>query len=591
MNSRKFKSSYFVVFIFVASLLLLVFISSVSYRHSVNLAKTSELIVHSYTVDLDLEQLLSYLKDAETGQRGYLVTHDTTFLQPYNDVLNIIKIPFLHLKSLTSNNLAEQKKLNTIAELINERMELLRVSIDIDSLALDKKLLAENMIKGKNVMDTLRSKINELINLETISLSEEQNKYKHEVTFTPIFTFNLFLFSLTVLIISFLKINKDLVTQKMKNENLLITTESFKQAEEIGDFSNWQWDIDKNKITYSDNQFRLLGYDPQSFDPDKVNFLEFVHPDDWHILNEVVKVAKEENKGSNAFFRIIRKDLKLRYLKSVSKITYVQGKRILIGINVDVTEQYLSNIELEERNKDLERTNKELASFNHIASHDLQEPLRKIGTYISRISEKEIITLTDKGNEYFERILHLADGMRILINDLLLYSRSNKADKIFEKMDLNILLESARLELAHDIEEKEGVINTTELPVLKVIPFQIKQLFINLISNSLKYSKPGIPPIITIDCEKVISNDSQLFNANIKKKYYKISISDNGIGFEQKYSEKIFILFNRLQQKNEFPGSGIGLSICRRIVENHNGYILAQGKPGVGATFNMFFPE
>ena len=180
--------------------------------------------------------------------------------------------------------------------------------------------------------------------------------------------------------------------------------------------------------------------------------------------------------------------------------------------------------------------------------------------------------------------------MRVLIDDLLLFSRANKTDKPFEKTDLNVLLENAKQELAINIHEKNAVFDAKKLPTLLVIPYQIQQLFINLINNSLKYSNKDVKPIITIKCEKVLVSTVSL-NINSDKKYYKLSFSDNGIGFEQQFSESIFTLFKRLHSNENLPGTGIGLAICKKIVENHQGAITAEGRLNVGATFNVFLPQ
>jgi hypothetical protein len=180
--------------------------------------------------------------------------------------------------------------------------------------------------------------------------------------------------------------------------------------------------------------------------------------------------------------------------------------------------------------------------------------------------------------------------MRGLIDDLLQFSRTRKIEKNFELTSLSLLLENAKQELIQDIEEKKAEIRTSELPALKVIPFQIQQLFINLIGNSLKYSKPGITPVIIINYEEINADVYPFFRDKTQKRYNKISISDNGLGFEQKYAEDIFILFYRLHPESEYTGSGIGLSICKKIVENHDGYIFAESKPGIGSTFSFFLP-
>jgi len=206
------------------------------------------------------------------------------------------------------------------------------------------------------------------------------------------------------------------------------------------------------------------------------------------------------------------------------------------------------------------------------------------------LDDNEATNLSESGKDYLERIIVAADRMRHLIDDLLQFSRSNKIEKNFEITDLNQLLDNAKLELSPTIEEKKAVIISENLPELNVIPFQIQQLFTNLISNSLKYSKENISPEISITATKVTAADDEQIPSSTKDKYYRITFRDNGIGFEQEYAEKIFILFNRLHNKNEYAGTGIGLAICRKIVENHKGFIFAQGEPNVGATFTVYLP-
>jgi light-regulated signal transduction histidine kinase (bacteriophytochrome) len=319
------------------------------------------------------------------------------------------------------------------------------------------------------------------------------------------------------------------------------------------------------------------------------NFLKYVHPDDRHKIEEGRRLAIEKNIPSVISFRITRPDGEVRHIKSVAKLTDFHDNKVFIGINSDITEQYISNIAMEERNRELEQTNIELASFNHIASHDLQEPLRKIQTFISRIIEKDQQVLSPASQEYFSRIQLSVKRMRNLINDLLLFSRAGKAEKVFKKADLNILLENAQQELVSDIEEKQAVIHSMKLPELNVVPFQIQQLFLNLLNNSIKYSKPGVAPVINIEGE-ITDAPGNLHHEKSNNKFYKISLTDNGEGFEQEYAENIFMLFYRLHPKSESPGSGIGLAICKKIVENHEGVIFAHSKPGIGSTFTFFLP-
>jgi light-regulated signal transduction histidine kinase (bacteriophytochrome) len=334
-----------------------------------------------------------------------------------------------------------------------------------------------------------------------------------------------------------------------------------------------------------------LGCKPDEFEPTVENFMKFVHPDDRHIIEEGGRKVLEDAQAEPAFFRVIRKDGELRYFKSIGKIIKDNyGKDIVIGINMDVTEQHLKDNTLEEKIFDLERSNSELSAFNHVASHDLQEPLRKIQTLISRIVEKDSATLSDKAKEYFERTQVAANRMQTLISDLLQFSRAAKADKIFYPTDLNVLLENSIQELGDLIEENGVVIKYPILPTLEVIPFQIQQLFTNLIGNALKYRKAEAKPIIKIESNIVLGQELNFPIADAKKNYCLITIADNGIGFEQQYAETIFTLFQRLHHNSEYSGTGIGLAICKKIVENHKGFIAAEGIPSEGAIFSIYLP-
>lgn len=587
-----FKSAFFLKSVFVLSIVMLLYISSISYNHTKALNESSDLLVHSYKVQFQLEHVLSMLKDAETGHRGYIITRDAVFLKPYKSVQDKIYTSYIRLKALTLHDQPQQANLDILLQLIYQRIDLISNTLKgISDKTITEKDIAENLLAGNDIMDKIRTQINKMEDLENSVFKEHQKKYEQEVVFSPISIFIFAVFSLLVFILSFIKINRDLVVLKKSNKELLITNESISQAEIIGEFFTTRQNMETRELIYSDNLFRLLGCEPHSFIPTPDNYLTFVHPDDRHIVIKNAEDAAIQGKTEQHFYRIIRKDGELRYFMSLGKFISDPKSKMYIGIVKDITDQHLNNVALEERNRELEQSIKELESFNRVASHDLQEPLRKIQTFISRISENDRANLSDKGQEYVSKIESSASKMRILIDDLLLFSRTNKAEKIFEKSDLNKLLENANLELAQDIEEKNAVIRSVELPVLNVIAFQIQQLFVNLIGNALKYSKPGVSPVINIDCEKLSAKNLPVFILDKRKEYYKISVSDNGIGFEQEYAEKIFILFNRLHQKSDYAGTGIGLSICKKIAENHNGYIIAEGEPGVGASFSVFLAK
>ena len=253
------------------------------------------------------------------------------------------------------------------------------------------------------------------------------------------------------------------------------------------------------------------------------------------------------------------------------------------------TELAFQNSEKENRAAELLTINKELESFAFISSHDLQEPLRKIQTFSSRIQDEEYENLSEKGKHHFERIRHSALRMQTLIEDLLVYSRTTASERKFEKSDLNIIIQEVMETLKEELHEKLVVIELFNLGEVNIIPFQFRQLLQNLITNSIKFRKPGKPPHITIKGNYIeYAKSSVSFQMPVD--HYHIEFSDNGIGFDSDYKDKIFELFQRLHKKEDFEGTGIGLTIVKKIVNNHNGVIIAKGKLGKGAQFNIYIP-
>jgi signal transduction histidine kinase/CHASE3 domain sensor protein len=589
--NRILSASFYLKAIFVLSLIVLIFISGLTYRHSKSLAESTEWLVHTYKTNIQLEQLFSYLKDAESSQRGYIITHDTLFLAPYYSARQKVNSALMQLSKLAETN-QQHQHLDTLYQLIDSRLIQLEVSLSVNKdNPNNSSLLKTSLEIGKDIMDKIRLQVSRMNALEMDYLDERQAKYEYKISITPLFSMLLLLFALSMFIFSYWRINKDLNTLMHANEKLQINSESMAHSEEIGAFSSWHWNLKTNKLVFSDNQYRLLGCPPQSFNPTIENFLEFVHPQDKPLVASGIKHAKEINAYPIGVFRITRKDGMVRYFKTLSKLMPdMFGTNILIGANMDITEHYLNTVALKEQNRELEQKNKELASFNHVASHDLQEPLRIVQTYISRLNEKETERMTDKGRDYITRIKVSISRMRTLIDALLLFSRTNRVENIFEIANLNLLLDNAKQDLAQSIEQKKAIITASQLPTMNVIPFQIQQLFTNLIGNSLKYSRPDVPLQVNIECEKVTSQEQLELKLDVNRKYYKISVEDNGIGFEQHYGDHIFILFQRLHHADEYEGTGIGLAICKKIVENHSGFISAEGRPGEGSSFYVYLP-
>ncbi len=263
----------------------------------------------------------------------------------------------------------------------------------------------------------------------------------------------------------------------------------------------------------------------------------------------------------------------------------------LLYISNEITELVDLTSALEQNNKDLQKTNKELSSFAYVASHDLQEPLRKIQIFAKRITDSESEILSDNAKDYFNRMKNAAERMQNLIEDLLTYSRTGPLARNFENVHLDQIVEEVKEDLKDEITLKNAIIEADDLCECHVIPFQLRQLLHNLISNSIKFSKPGEAPRVVIKSN--VAKGSELGNPDLdpEMEYCYITISDNGIGFDPEFNEQIFGLFQQLHGKNEYPGTGIGLSICKKIIENHYGIITAEGERGKGAVFKIYIPH
>ena len=594
MALRKlYNSDWFLKSIFAVCLFVILVIAGMTYRHIQTLSHSTDQVIHTYKVNVELEQLISYLKDAETGQRGYFITSDSLYLDPYLINREKINNTFASLKELTKNNKEQQENLKVLNKTIEERLlNLSQAYTAYLKRDIDTPEFRNLFLRGKTTMDDIRAQVSSMISIEDQRLKGRRDAYKDDLRFTPIFLFSFVLLTLILLLIAYAKIQADVSKLKSANVKLEIFKESTNQSEIIANHGNWVWNIEDNYFEYSDNMYRLLGEEPQSFDSTIENFMSFVHPDDLAKLQDQVDQMMVDENLPFINYRIIRNNGEIRYFKARGqKVSGEDFKKKLLGTIVDITDEIQNLVVLEERNFELERNNEELSAFNHVASHDLQEPLRKIQTFLSRLEEKEGNNLSDAGKKYMDRIVTAAARMRLLIDDLLQYSRTNKSDQAFEKVDLNETLENAKLHISEGMKDKKAVVISEVLPSSHVIPFQMQQLFTNLLGNALKYSKEDVPPIIEVGYSRVKATEDPHLDPKKADYYHKIEFKDNGIGFKQEYADKIFELFNRLHNRTEYSGTGIGLSICKKIVENHKGIIYATAVPNQGATFTILLPQ
>lgn len=372
---------------------------------------------------------------------------------------------------------------------------------------------------------------------------------------------------------------QDITERKEFEISLEKTRNSLSIAQEIAKLGSWDWDINTGKEFWSDEQYRIFGYNPGEVEASYSLFLNSLHPDDKNNVLMAIELALKGIYKFETEYRIITKKGEIKYIEVRAEVEKDENGRPIFmrGIVLDISEKKLNAQKLREYYNLLEIKNKELEQFAFIASHDLQEPLRTISSFTELLTEEYAAKFDANANTYVRFISQSAIRMRDLITGLLEYSRlGNKI--VLEQTDCNEILKHAKENLQISIQESGAIIKAENLPVLKAYPVELELLFQNLIGNGIKFSKKKVAPEINI---KAIKQDNQ----------WLFSFADKGIGIEERHFEKIFLLFQRLHSRDNYKGSGIGLSHCKKIVELHNGKIWVESKAGEGSVFYFTIPE
>ena len=394
---------------------------------------------------------------------------------------------------------------------------------------------------------------------------------------------------------------RDITEEKQFQQQLLEREEKFRLLADSMPQHIWTSDPQGNLNYFNQSVYDYSGLTKEEFD--RIGWLEIVHPDDRE--SNIIQWTESIRTGKDFLlehrFRKHDGEFRWQLSRAIPQKDEAGTITMWVGTSTDIQDQKIFSSQLEKqvrertqelnyKNEDLEKMNKELQSFAYISSHDLQEPLRKIQTLASIISEKEYNHLSEAGKDKFHRIQKAANRMQTLIQDLLAYSRTNTQERIFETLNLKTIIDEVKEDLSEELVRKQGTIRLGKMCDVKVIPFQFRQLLFNLVSNALKFSKEEVASIIKINSE--IGTAKKFKNKNLLKgvTYCHIEFSDNGIGFEQEFSEKIFVVFQRLHGKEQYMGTGIGLAIVKKIIENHQGFIFANGESNKGATFDIYIP-
>jgi PAS domain S-box-containing protein len=370
----------------------------------------------------------------------------------------------------------------------------------------------------------------------------------------------------------------DITKRKNAENKLQEAQDKLNLALESGNIGVWEWDMKTNEIIWDERMEKMFGLQPGTFEKSYKAFVNLVHEEDVAHIQTTMSDTLNKGKPYVNIYRTKPVNGKIKYITSKAVANkFEEEKPIgLIGVCYDVTwVQEETEQTIIKLNEELLRSNKELESFAYIASHDLQEPLRMVSCFTQLLSQEYASNLDDKARDYIYFAVEGSNRMSELLNGLLAYSRINSKGKNFSQVDITHVIDNVTKNLALKIKERNAKIDFGDMPVILADETQMIQLFQNLISNAIKFSPDD--PRISITSE-------------INENEYWFIIKDNGLGIEPQYFERIFQIFQRLQPREKYDGTGIGLAICKRIVERHGGKIWLESEPNKGSTFFFTIP-
>jgi PAS domain S-box-containing protein len=371
------------------------------------------------------------------------------------------------------------------------------------------------------------------------------------------------------------------ITERIRAEEVLRESERrLREAQKMAQLGYWSWDVRSGIVEWSEEVYNIFHLDPNKFIPHIDSILALSPwPEDHERDKELIRTAMESHEKGDYEQRFIRPDGSTGYYYSTFQGKYDEEGNLIsiIGTVLDITERKSAEETLQLTLVDLERSNKELEQFAYVASHDLQEPLRMVASYTQLLAQRYEGQLDDKARMFIDYAVDGAVRMQRLINDLLAYSRVNTQVKTHEILDSHAVLGEALRNLSAAIEENRAIVSNDDLPTVRADAIQLSQLFQNLIGNAIKFHSAELPRIQVSACDL--------------GREWQFSVKDNGIGIDAQYADKVFVIFQRLHTRQEYSGTGIGLAICKRIVERHGGRIWFESEPGKGSTFYFTLPK
>lgn len=401
------------------------------------------------------------------------------------------------------------------------------------------------------------------------------------------------------------EMEKEINERKKAEADLKVSNTLLNEAQNIARIGHWHWDVINNRLTWSPALYAIYGLPADS----AINYDEYilrVHANDRAHVQATIEAIFETKEFTHFIHRIVWNDGSVKALQIKGEVITDSNGVItnMKGTAQDITDQQKVEHTLLQKTTELEIKNIELQRFAHIASHDLREPLRKIQTFAHMLHKEAGTTLNESSQVYMNKIINSATRMQKLIDDILHFSSLNKESQTFAHVNLNEIVDQVLSDLEVLVTTTNAVVEVDTLPTIAAVPSQMTQLFQNLISNAVKFRQADKVPHIKIkaapikgyELARIYHDEESAFLTPLKRSYWMqekflaITVKDNGIGFEQDHAQKIFEVFQRLHSVRAYEGTGIGLAICKRIIENHHGAIKANSQPGYGTMFTIVLP-
>lgn len=568
------------------TLVLILANAVVSYRNTLKLFENEQWVSHTYQVLTELEATLSTLKDAETGQRGYLITGEEQYLQPYQSAIAQINTRIKSLKQLTADNPQQQQRILSLEGAIALKLSDLEQKIKLrreQGFEASQQVVRTN--RGKQIMDDIRQQIADMKDIENQLLVSRIKESKASLQRT-ILTFTLATFvSLVLLGLVYYLMRRDRALRQQEAQKLRQNSERLALALDAAKMGSWDWNITTNEIFWTTYHEIIFGYEPGKPNRSYKEWADRVHPEDLPRVEAGIQASRKHQQDFQTEYRVLLPDGSIRWVNSFGRFQYDAENRPnrMVGMLKEITDRKQAEAEIRQLNETLEErviqrtlqlqeANDELQAFAYSVSHDLRAPLRAMQGFAEALLEDYGDVLDNLGEDYAQRIVSSAQRLENLIQDLLAYSRLSRADLQLKVINLTDVMKEAIAQLEADLKQQQAQVTITS-PLPEVIAHRstLVQAIANLLTNAIKFVD-NVQPQVQVWAE-------------MRGEWVRLWVTDNGIGIAPEHQQRIFRVFERLHGIETYPGTGIGLAIVRKGIDRMGGQVGVESELGQGSRF------